>query len=141
MNSEKIWKIWKISVLVIITPKETFSSSIPPPPLPPPSLPPSTSASSYSSSSSPSLPPPSSSSLYTCICIVFQNWEESSWHSFLLETMQVGIKFTISFIWLLEIPQWERGQSWSTTQQPRTYPKTTNFCVIIKDANKMAGKG
>jgi hypothetical protein len=60
----------------------------------------------------------------------------------LLETMQVGIKFTISFIWLLEIPQWERGHSWSTTQQPQTYPKTTNsVCVIIEDANKMAGKG
>jgi hypothetical protein len=55
--------------------------------------------------------------------------------------MQVGIKFTISFIWLLEIPQWERGQPWSTTQQPRTYPKTTIFFVIIEGANKMAGKG
>jgi hypothetical protein len=67
-------------VLVIITPKETSSSS---------------------------------SSLYACIYIVFQNWEESSWNRFLLETMQVGFKFTISFIWLLgylvEIPQWERG--------------------------------
>jgi hypothetical protein len=31
LNSEMIWKIWKISVLVIITPKET-SSSLPPPP-------------------------------------------------------------------------------------------------------------
>jgi hypothetical protein len=27
LNSEMIWKIWKISVLVIITPKETSSSS------------------------------------------------------------------------------------------------------------------
>jgi hypothetical protein len=27
LNSEKRWKIWKISVLVIITPKETYSSS------------------------------------------------------------------------------------------------------------------
>ena len=27
LNSEKIWKIWKISVLVIITPEETSSSS------------------------------------------------------------------------------------------------------------------
>ena len=27
LNSEKIWKIWKISVLVIITPKETSSSA------------------------------------------------------------------------------------------------------------------
>jgi hypothetical protein len=26
-------------------------------------------------------------------------------------------------------------------QQPRTYLQTTNFCVIIEDANKMAGKG
>jgi hypothetical protein len=42
----------------------------------------------------------------------------------LLETMQVGIKFTISFIWhlgyLVEIPQWEGGRDikhpWSTTQ-------------------------
>ena len=73
--------------------------------------------------------------------IVFQNWEESSWNRFLLETMQVGIWFTISFIWLLEIPQWECGHPWSTTQQPRTYPKTTNFCVIIEGANKIAGKG
>ena len=76
-----------------------------------------------------------------CKYIVFQNWESSSWNSFLLETMQVGIKFTISFISLSEIPQWERGHPWSTTQQPRTYPKTTNFCVIIKGANKMVGKG
>jgi hypothetical protein len=41
----------------------------------------------------------------------------SSWmilkYFFLLETMQVGIKFTI---WLLEIPQWERRHPWSTTQ-------------------------
>jgi hypothetical protein len=60
--SEMIWKIWKISVLVIITPKETSSAAAaallprrhrrPPPPPPPP-------------------PPPSS--LYTCIYIVFQN--------------------------------------------------------------------
>jgi hypothetical protein len=34
-----------------------------------------------------------------------------------------------------------RTRTWSTTQQPRTYPKTTNFCVIIEGANKMAGKG
>jgi hypothetical protein len=27
LNSEMIWKIWKISVLVIITPKETSSSA------------------------------------------------------------------------------------------------------------------
>jgi hypothetical protein len=39
LNSEKIWKIWKISVLVILHPKIH-------PPLPPPPLPP------YSSSSS-----------------------------------------------------------------------------------------
>jgi hypothetical protein len=35
LNSELIWKIWKISVLVIIKPKETSSpssSSLPPPP-------------------------------------------------------------------------------------------------------------
>ena len=67
--SEMIWKIWKISVLVIITPKETSSSVAaallprrhhrPAPP-----------------------PPPPPSSLYTCIYIVFQNWEEWSWNSF-----------------------------------------------------------
>jgi hypothetical protein len=28
LKSEMIWKIWKISVLVIITPKETSSSSL-----------------------------------------------------------------------------------------------------------------
>ena len=89
LNSEMIWKLWKISVLVIITHRDLPFLLFPP-------LPPST-------------------SLYTCTYIVFQNWEESSWNSFLLETMQVGIKFTISFIWLLEIPQWERGHPWSTT--------------------------
>jgi hypothetical protein len=30
LKSEMIWKIWEISVLVIITPKETSSSSLPP---------------------------------------------------------------------------------------------------------------
>jgi hypothetical protein len=30
LNSEKIWKIWKISVLVIITPKESSSSFLRP---------------------------------------------------------------------------------------------------------------
>ena len=69
LNSEIIWKIWRISMLIIITPKENSSSYLPPP-------------SSFSSS----FPPSSSSSLYTCIYIVFQNWEESSWNSFLLET-------------------------------------------------------
>jgi hypothetical protein len=39
----------------------------------------------------------------------------------LLETMQVGIKFTISFIWLLEIPQWECEHPWSTTQHVRKH--------------------
>jgi hypothetical protein len=33
--------------------------------------------------------------LLLSLYIVFQIWEESSWNSFLLETMQVGIKFTI----------------------------------------------
>jgi hypothetical protein len=37
LNSEMIWKIWKISVLVIITPKDTSSSFSPCPP-PPPSI-------------------------------------------------------------------------------------------------------
>jgi hypothetical protein len=44
LNSEKIWNIWKISALVIITLKETSSSSLPPPP--PPSPPPPTVTSS-----------------------------------------------------------------------------------------------
>jgi hypothetical protein len=43
---------------------------------------------------------PPSSSLFTCIYIVFQNSDESPWNSFLLETMQVGITFTILFNWL-----------------------------------------
>ena len=154
LNSEMIWKIWKISVLVINTPKETSSSiSIPPPHPPPlhpalllpPSLPPSSFSSPFLQSSSSSPP-----SLYTCIYIVFQNWEESSWNSFLLETMQVGIKFTISLIWLLgyllEIPQWEgerdRKHPWSTTQHLEHSRK--NGCAIIEGApheNIMAGKG
>ena len=87
LNSEMIWKIWKISVLVIITPKETSSSS---------------------SSSAAAL-------VLLPLCMYIQNWESSSWNSFfcLLETMQVGIKFTISFIWLLGYlvpPQWERDR-------------------------------
>ena len=67
-----------------------------------------------SSSSSPLShhpPPPPSIHVYT---LFFQNSEESSWNRFfLLETMQVGIKFTISFIWLLGYlvpPQWECGR-------------------------------
>jgi hypothetical protein len=28
LNSEMIWKIWKISVLVLITPKDTSSSTL-----------------------------------------------------------------------------------------------------------------
>ena len=65
-----IVKIWKISVLVINTPNEfPFSSSLP---LFLPLL------TSFSSS----FPPSSSFSLYSCIYIVFQNWEESSWNSF-----------------------------------------------------------
>ena len=43
LNSEMIWKIWKISVLVIPTPKETPSFRLPPPQPPPP--PPSSSPS------------------------------------------------------------------------------------------------
>ena len=87
LYGEMIWQIWKISVLVIITPKETSSSS------------------SSSSSLPPSLFPTILLFLLLSLYIVFQNWEESSWNSFLLETMQIGIKFTIC---LLEIPQWER---------------------------------
>jgi hypothetical protein len=88
--------------------------------------------------------------MYIYMYIVFQNWEESSWNSFLLETMQVGIKFTISLIWLLgyllEIPQWEgerdRKHPWSTTQHLEHSRK--NGCAIIEGApheNIMAGKG
>ena len=95
-------------------------------------------------------PPPPSPSIHVYIYIVFQNWEESSWNSFLLETMQVGIKFTISLIWLLgylvEIPQWEgerdRKHPWSTTQHLEHSRK--NGCAIIEGApheNIMAGKG
>jgi hypothetical protein len=56
LNSEMIWKILKISVLVIITQGETSSYS----------------PSSFSSSSTSIFLPPSSS-LFTCIYIVFQN--------------------------------------------------------------------
>jgi hypothetical protein len=67
LNCEMIWKIWKISVLVKITPKETSSSDdaasaaalLHRPPPPP-------------SSSSPP-PPPPLSSLYTCIYICFSD--------------------------------------------------------------------
>jgi hypothetical protein len=71
--------------------------------------------SSYSpsfSSFSTSIFLPPSSSLFTCIYIVFQNWDESSWNSFLLETMQLGITFTILFLWLfgyLKIVKWYRS--------------------------------
>ena len=67
VNSGMIWKIWKIYVLVIITPKRDLNLPhllLLRLPLP------------LSSSTT------SSSSLYTCIYIVFQNWEESSWNSF-----------------------------------------------------------
>jgi hypothetical protein len=62
-----IGKIWKISVLVIITPTETSSSSS-----------------------------SSSSSLYRLFFRIEKNHPG---------IVFVGIKFTISFVWLLEIPQ------------------------------------
>ena len=94
VNSGMIWKIWKIYVLVIITPKRDLNIPhlllllrLPPShfPLPPP--PP---------------PPPLSIHVYT---LFFRIEKNHPGIVFLLETMQVGIKFTISFIWLLEIPQ------------------------------------
>ena len=95
LNSEKIWKIWKKGKLNSEMIWKTWKISV-------------------LVIITPKETSSSSSSLYACIYIVFQNWEESSWNSFLLETMQVGIKFTISFIWLLgylvEIPQWELGR-------------------------------
>jgi hypothetical protein len=52
----------------------------------------------------------------------------------LLETMQVGIKFTISFIWLLgylvEIPQWER-------RRDRLLRVLYNIIYIRKHPKKM----
>jgi hypothetical protein len=67
--------------------------------------------------------------------------------------MQVAIKFTISFIWLLgylvEIPQWERGRdrllgvlhnNLENIRKQQTFVRN----VIIEGApheNKMAGKG
>jgi hypothetical protein len=86
-------KYWKF-MCVIFTQGETFSYSL-----------------SFSSFSTSIFLPPSSS-LFTCIYIVFQNWDESSWNSFLLETMQLGIAFTILFIWLLgylKIVKWYRS--------------------------------
>ena len=89
VNSGMIWKIWKIYVLVIITPKRDLNLHhllhLPPShfPLPPP-------------------PPPLSIHVYT---LFFRIEKNHPGIVFLLETMQVGIKFTISFIWLLEIPQ------------------------------------
>jgi hypothetical protein len=72
LKCETIWKIWKISVIVIITHKETSSSS--PPPNPP----------------SRSPPPPPSIHVYTMFFRIEKN------HPGIV--LQVGIKFTISFI-------------------------------------------
>ena len=64
--------------------------------------------------------------------------------------MQVGIKFTISFIWLLgylvEIPQWERGRDRLLGVLSEHIQKQQTFVrnVIIEGGpheNKMAGKG
>jgi hypothetical protein len=72
LNSEMIWKIWKISVVVIITPKETTSTS-------------------------------AATLLLLPLCMYIHCFSELrriilELCFFLLETMQVGIKFTISFI-------------------------------------------
>ena len=72
----------------------------------------------------------SSSSLPPAPLYIPPSYSSSSWNNCLLETMQVGIKFAFSFIWRLEIPQWERGHPWSTTKQPRTHSKTTNFIYM-----------
>jgi hypothetical protein len=67
---------------------------------------------------------------------------------FLLETMQVEIKFTISFIWLLgylvEIPQWERDRLLGVHIEHIRKQQTFVRNVIIEGVpheNKMAGKG
>ena len=73
--SEMIWKIWKISVLVIITPKETSS-------------PDATTALLLLLR----LRPPPFIHVYTLFFRIEKNDPEIV---FLLETMQVGIKFTI----------------------------------------------
>jgi hypothetical protein len=64
----------------------------------------------------------------------------------LLETMQVGIKFTISFIWLLGYlvpPQWEHGRDRLLGVHSEHIRKQQTFVrnVFIEGANKMAGKG
>jgi hypothetical protein len=67
---------------------------------------------------------------------------------FLLETMQVGIKFTFSFIWLLGYlvpPQWKRGRDRLLGVHCEHIRKHCRWKTLLKYIilyeNKMAGKG
>jgi hypothetical protein len=64
---------------------------------------------------------------------------------FLLGTMQVRIKFPISFIWLLEIPQWECRRDRQLGVHSEHIRKHCRWKPLLKYIilyeNRMAGKG